>query len=180
MEFITCYNSRRQKIGDTREKEEARAEGCWVHVVHVWFIDIFEKKVLLQKRSSSKKRFPNCLDAPVGGHVISDESSIEGALRETKEELDIDLQEEDLCDMIIHKEGVVDGVSLNQHMDIYFVKRDFTLLDLTVSNEEVDEVLSISLDGLRKILSEQPETIVGANSQYWQLIIKHIENNYFL
>lgn len=180
MELVVCYNSKRQKIGDQIEKEAARAKGYWVHVVHVWFVDPFEKKVLLQKRSSSKKRFPNRLDAPVGGHVISGESSVEGAMRETKEELEIELREKDLCDMISHKEGVVEGISLNQHMDIYFVKRDFTLLNLTVSNEEVDEVVSISLDALKKILSEQPETIVGANSQYWQIVIAHIENNYFL
>lgn len=162
------------------EKEEARAKGYWVHVVHVWFADVKKKKVLLQKRSSSKKRFPNRLDAPVGGHVCSEESSREGAVRETKEELDIDIKEDELKDLLIHKEGVVDTISLYQHMDIYFLRRDFSTLDLSISNDEVTEVLEVSLDELRTILKFNPSTIVGASSKYWQIVIDHIEKNYFL
>lgn len=175
-----CYNSKREKVEGPLEKETARAKGYWVHVVHVWFVDPFQKKVLLQKRSSSKKRFPNRLDAPVGGHVISGESSKEAALRETKEELEIDLLETDLTDIVFHKEDIVEGVSLNQHMDIYFVKKDFSLLDLSISNEEVDEVLDISLEELREILKFRAETIVGANTSYWKIVIEHLEKNYFL
>ena len=46
--------------------------------------------ILVPKRSSNRKIFPNCYDFSVGGHVNSGESYEKAAYRELKEELGID------------------------------------------------------------------------------------------
>ena len=45
-----------------------------------------ENKIIVPKRSSNRKIFPNCYDFSVGGHVNSGESYNEAAYRELKEE----------------------------------------------------------------------------------------------
>ena len=47
-------------------------------------------KILVPKRSSNRKLFPNCYDFSVGGHVSSGEEYIQAAYRELKEELGIE------------------------------------------------------------------------------------------
>ena len=55
-----------------------------------------KKELLLQKRSATKKSHPNCWDISGAGHIRAGESVIEGAIRELKEELGIEANENDL------------------------------------------------------------------------------------
>lgn len=61
--------------------------------VHLWFIDD-QHNILLQKRSSQKKTYPGCWVAPVSGHVSSGENMRETLVKETEEEMGINL---DFC-----------------------------------------------------------------------------------
>lgn len=53
-------------------------------------------KLWIPKRTADKKIAPNGLDYSMGGHVGSGEGYIESALREIKEELNLDLAPDDL------------------------------------------------------------------------------------
>jgi 8-oxo-dGTP diphosphatase len=57
-------------------------------VVHVWIMNK-EGKVLLTKRHADKPH-PNLWECP-GGSILAGESSLEGAIREVKEEIGIEL-----------------------------------------------------------------------------------------
>lgn len=49
------------------------------------------QKIWIPKRSPHKKLFPSCWDASVAGHVTAGESYDEGFVRETQEELNLDV-----------------------------------------------------------------------------------------
>lgn len=49
-----------------------------------------DNKIIVPKRSSNRRIFPNCYDCSVGGHVSSGETYEEAAYRELKEELGIE------------------------------------------------------------------------------------------
>ena len=53
-------------------------------------------KLWIPKRTADKRIAPNGLDYSMGGHVSSGETYIQSALREIKEELNLDLTEDDL------------------------------------------------------------------------------------
>ena len=53
-------------------------------------------KILLQKRSPLKDIQPSKWDTSVGGHVSLGEDPLEAIIRETKEELDINIKEKDI------------------------------------------------------------------------------------
>ncbi len=50
----------------------------------------------MQKRSATKKSHPNCWDISGAGHIRAGESVIDGAIRELKEELGVEVEEKDL------------------------------------------------------------------------------------
>lgn len=68
--------------------------GVYHKPVWIWIINN-KNEVLIQKRSAQKKQSPNLWDMPSAGHVVAGESIIEGAIRETKEELGINTKQSD-------------------------------------------------------------------------------------
>jgi len=50
----------------------------------------------LQLRAKNKKLFPNKWDVSVGGHISAGEEPLTTAVRETKEELGLEISREDL------------------------------------------------------------------------------------
>ena len=62
--------------------------------VWIWIIND-NNEILVQKRAACKKNHPNKWDMPSAGHVDAGETIIEGAIRETYEELGIQTKEDD-------------------------------------------------------------------------------------
>ena len=115
MEIIDLYNGKREKINKTFIREEGEPEeGEYKLSVHVWILNS-RGEILIQKRNENLKRNPGKW-AFTGGVVDSGETSVEGAIRESKEELGIDIAKDMECvngntyeiDMIdyINKDGV--------------------------------------------------------------------------
>jgi isopentenyldiphosphate isomerase len=85
------------------------------------FIYNSAKKLWIPRRHRNKKLFPLHLDASVGGHVASGESYEEAFVRETREELNIDLTEglfSPLVKLTPHEHGT------SAFMWIYLIKSD--------------------------------------------------------
>ena len=86
----------------------------------------------MQRRSSNKKQWPNKWDVTIGGHVLMGEFGREALIRETKEELGIDIDD---CDI----KYLVGSTSIDTHKDIvnkhfnecYIITKDIDLSKLT-------------------------------------------------
>ena len=88
-ELWDLYDKDRNLVGRFHERGENIPDGYYHLVVHVW-IKNKDGKYLIAKRDKSRKSYPLMLECP-GGSVLKDETSLEGAIRETKEEVGIDL-----------------------------------------------------------------------------------------
>lgn len=81
------------KNGELTGKEHIRGnelpDDCYHLVVHVW-VRNSEGKYLISQRAASRPTFPLKWEC-VGGSVLKGENSLEGAIREAKEEVGIDL-----------------------------------------------------------------------------------------
>lgn len=55
-----------------------------------------KNEILVQKRASSKKLYPDYWDMSCAGHIDAGETIVQGVIREAKEEIGIDIKEEDL------------------------------------------------------------------------------------
>lgn len=92
MEIWDLYTEKRERTGTTHTRGEKIPNGFYHLVVHVW-IRNSEGKYLIAQRSPNKKAFPLKWEC-VGGAALAGETSIVCALRETKEEVGLDLSPE--------------------------------------------------------------------------------------
>ena len=95
MEHIDIFDENNNSTGKVKEKQQAHEDGNFHRTAHVWIIND-KNELLLQKRSASKKTHPNCWDISGAGHIKSGESVVDGAIRELKEELGVEVEEKDL------------------------------------------------------------------------------------
>ena len=89
MELWDLYDKDRNLTGKTHQRGTWIEDGYYHLVVHVW-IKNKDDKYLISRRDASREAYPLLLECP-GGSVLKGETSREGAIRETLEEVGIDL-----------------------------------------------------------------------------------------
>ena len=89
MELWDLYTENRRLTGKTHIRGEEIPDGYYHLVVHVW-IKNSKGEYLISQRSATRPAFPLMWEC-VGGSVVAGERSLEGALREVKEEVGLDL-----------------------------------------------------------------------------------------
>lgn len=92
MEKWDLYTKYKEKTGKEHIRGERIPDGFYHLVVHVW-IRNSKGEYLISQRSADRPTFPLMWEC-VGGSVLMGENSIDGALREVKEEVGLDLKPE--------------------------------------------------------------------------------------
>ena len=85
MEKCDLYTKYREKTGKEHVRGEELPDGLYHLVVHVW-IRNSKGEYLISKRAADRTVNPLMWES-AGGSVIKGEDSIEGAIREVKEEV---------------------------------------------------------------------------------------------
>lgn len=132
MELLDLYDFDRRKTGDTIVRGELPPEKGRYAVIHICIFDE-NGNMLIQKRSSNKKSWPDKWDVSVGGAVISGETSGEAASRELFEELGIVLD-------LSKTPPALSFCSQNCFDDYYIVTGCPPLEDITMQESEVAAV----------------------------------------
>ena len=128
MERWDVYDLDRRPTGLTLPRGEKHpADQCQL-VVHVC---LFNRKgeLLIQRRSMAKKGYPGYWDVSVGGGVLAGETAREAAVRETREELGIEIAVTGPAAVTLAFEGGFD--------DYFLVDWDGAISDLTLQADEV-------------------------------------------
>lgn len=139
-EYLDVLNENGEFENHKALKQECHKNGFW-HKAVVLFIINSKEQVLLQKRSEKKEMWPGMWDVSAGGHVLAGEIGTEAVIRETKEELGIDIDKKDLLFLGVsrstnHKKGI-----LNRHFNEYYIiNTDIDEKKLCLNDTEVSEV----------------------------------------
>ena len=94
-EYFDVLNELGEFTGKVASRDECHKNGYWHRAVYAFIIDK-NNNILLQKRSKNKKLWPNKWDVTVGGHVNSGEFGRQALIRECKEELGIDVDDNEI------------------------------------------------------------------------------------
>ena len=94
-EYFDVLNEKGNYTGRIETREKCHKDGLWHKAVHVWIVND-NNEILLQYRCAEKSLYPNLWDCSFAGHIGVGESSIEGLIREGKEELGIEVDLEKL------------------------------------------------------------------------------------
>ncbi len=164
MELVDKFNKRRETLNKTTGRYE-KINGEYCQYVHTWIMND-KNEFLIQKRSANKKIYPNKW-SQTGGAVDSGETSLQGAIREVKEELGIDINQEKMEFMLSFKRK-------HGFVDVWLVKQNVDLKDVVLQKEEVAEVKWVTKEELEKMIEN--DEVAGTVNIYYKMLMYIIEN----
>lgn len=175
-EKFDVLNELGEFTGKTATRDECHKKGLWHRAVYAFIINK-DGNVLLQKRSATKKLYPNMWDVTVGGHVDAGEFGRQALIREVKEELGININDDDIKYLIgstsINKKDDI----INKHYnECYLIIKDIDLSEIKLQKEEVSEVKYFSKEEILKRISNNYDGLTEKTGP-WNFLEK-ILNNY--
>lgn len=98
-------------------------------------------EVLLQKRSRTKKLWPSLWDITAGGHVLMGEFGEQALIREVKEELGIEIKENEIKYLVGSMSSNEKGSIINNHFnECYIITKQIDINQIQLQQEEVEEI----------------------------------------
>ncbi len=145
MELLDVYNEEGKVTGRIVTRGDKSAifnEGEHIAIAQI-YIENDEGKFLIEK--SSKVNGYRLL--PTGGHISSGETPLETIIRETKEEIGLDISKDEIIDlgfMIVDKPVRF----------IFYIKKNVNLDELKLQTEEVEGVIYMTADEIREAIAD--------------------------
>lgn len=138
-EIWDLYDENRELLGKDHVRGEQLPIDGYHLVVHVW-IRNSKGEYLIAQRSANRPTFPlvwECVD----GSVIKGEDSLQGALREVKEEVGVDLLPEKGQVILSDIKKIEFGKVVNKIVDVWLFEYDG---EVDLSNATTDEVAQVA------------------------------------
>lgn len=155
-------------------REECHSKGFWHKAVAVYIINS-KNQVLLQKRSGTKKLWPNLWDISAGGHVLAGEFGFQAIIREIKEELGIDIEKKNITFIGGSTSVNIKPDIINKHFNEYYiVNKDVEISDLKLQTEEVSDAKWIDKDEIIERIDNNFDGITEKTG-CWDYLKKYYE-----
>lgn len=158
MELWDIYDKDRSKTNRLAERGKPLAKGDFHLVVHICIFSP-DGRMLIQQRQPFKQGWPNLWDVTVGGSAIAGENSAAAAGRELFEEIGcrVDFSDERPFLTLRFERGFDDW---------YLLEKDVTLSELTLQQEEVQNVRWAGMEEILQMIEE------GSFIPYYQSFIR--------
>lgn len=162
MEYWDVYDKKGKWKRRVIKKGE-RLKNDEYHIIVEGWIWRDDGNFIIQRRALDKKSFAGMWYCSAGGSVISRETPKEGMVREFKEELGIDISEDELSLKRIITER-------NTIFYIYLVRKNISLDEITLQEEEVMDVDLADPSKIKKMVEDK--TFIGLD--YYEKFFKGI------
>lgn len=159
MELWDIYDKDRVLTKKTMVRGDEMKKDMYHLVVHVVIINS-ENQMLIQQRQWDKIGAPGLWDISVGGSVLAGETSQAGAIRETREELGIELD--------LNQRPHLSVTFDRGYDDIYIVNKEVDQSTLNVPNEEVLDAKWATIDEIYNMIDN--ESFINYRKSLIQLI----------
>ena len=162
-EMIDVLDGNGVKTGRVATRDEVHREGLWHRIAAIAVIDK-ENRILLQQRSNGKLTNPGKWDIAAAGHVDAGEDSLTTIIRETGEEVGIEIDEN--CPVAefrylvsYRKEGSFEweGETLmdRQIFDCFVLRnQDVDVASLKLQESEVQAAKLCTLEEFKQMMTE--------------------------
>lgn len=131
----------------------------------VWIILLNENdEILIQKRSDNLEVCPGKWEISASGHVDSGENELDAAVRETKEEVGVSLDKNNikLIKRYIHKDAITDT----------YIARIRNNTNITLQKEEVADAKWISLYEFKNLI--YTDDFVPRDREYYEFLLNYL------
>lgn len=169
--FLLDQNDERQNTGKIAKRGKLVGEGFYVIGVNNWIINS-KGEILVQKMSRLKSNNPLKWSSTNGLREIG-ENSVDAVIRESSEELGIEIDK----DKVKFVDSRIAGDSLI--VDIFFTLMDVKIEDIKIQEEEVEEIRFVSPEDLVLMdLSTTCEYIKDNIAKYLDIVLKQYAQFY--
>lgn len=176
-EYIDIVTKEGLPTGKSALKSEIHLKGYFHNTAHVWLYTK-QGEILLAQRADSKSICPLLWDVSVAGHVDASETIEHAAIREVKEEIGLDLIENNL-----HKIGVSecfqsypDGIVDNEFHHTFISELNLEIKDLSLDKNEVEDVKLVNLHEFQNLIDNigSDNHFVASNKSYYEFVLQSI------
>lgn len=143
-EYFDILDENGAPTGQKKPRDEVHRDGDWHPSVHIWIVR--NSKILLQRRRRDKESFPGMLDLACTGHVDAGETYSQAAVRELKEELNIEADEKDFIYLFTQKLTVDRDFGSgrfisNEINKVYLLDPKTDISSLAYQESEIEELI---------------------------------------
>ncbi|WP_308813201.1 NUDIX domain-containing protein [Aestuariibaculum sp. M13] len=178
-EYIDIVDDNGIPTGLSELKSVIHQKGYFHNTVHIWFYTK-NGEILLSQRSAKKRICPLMWDVSVAGHIDAGESIEQAALRETKEEIGLNITESDLHKIGFFKcfQSYDTGITDNEFHHTYICELKQPLKSLIPQEEEVEALKLVSLDEFQYLIDHIGinNHFVPSNKGYYEVVLESVEN----
>lgn len=169
----------RPLAGKGASKQAIFSQGLLHAAAHVWIWRRREDgaEILVQKRASTKQTWPNLYDISAAGHIDVGETPLVTAVRETSEELGLDVRDADLRCIGVLRSYITapDGSIENEFRWIYVLELTRSAA-LSPCQQEVDELKWVPFETFKAdTLVDHPASHVPQGRGYFEVLAAAIE-----
>lgn len=168
-------NDRPISTGNLKARKRVHKDQDWHRSVHIWLVDISQRKVAMQKRSMNKDTFPGRWDISAAGHIEAGGDSKETAVREVAEELGLTVKEDELVFGFTCPAEQAPWGGCNAYEDVYFLERDSQNCTFSIGAAEVTSVKWIDINELARLLNERNVDYVPRVDHYIRSFFQHLK-----
>lgn len=146
-ELFDVCDSLGRPLGLRKRRADVHRDGDWHRSLHCWVVGQYPDGtpyIVFQRRSDAKDTSPGKLDATVGGHLAAGES-VEEALRETQEEIGLELSMRDLLPLGVRQAAldVESGVRDYEVQYVFLYRASLPLTAFAPNPAEVAALLEV-------------------------------------
>lgn len=169
MELIDVLDELGNKTGIVETKEEIYKKGLWHRSSHIW-IENDKQELLVQKRNPNKQTFPNLWAISVAGHVDSGETSRQTAVRELKEEVNLDIKPDELEYLFtIKRVQPYKDSYIRVFDDVYLLHRNIDVEKTKLQVEELTDIKFVYYQYLENIFKDGDKDYVPYTEEHKKL-----------
>jgi len=169
MELLDVLDENGNKTGEVEEQSEVYRKGLWHRSSHIWIIND-NNELLVQRRNPYKATFPNLWAISVAGHVDSGETSRDTAIRELKEEVNLEVEPTELEYLFtIKRHQPYEDHFLNVFDDVYLLKRNIDVEQTKLQVEELTDIKYVYYEYLEKIFKDGDKDYVPYTEEHKKL-----------
>jgi len=177
-EYIDIIDANGNPTGKSALKSIIHQKGYYHNTAHVWFYTN-DGEILLAQRSAKKLICPLLWDVSVAGHVDAGETIKQAAIRETKEEIGLEIYENDLNKIGVFKcfQTYESGIIDNEFHHTFICELNVFIDELTPQEEEVEALKLVSaydFDGLLDDIETDNNHFIASNKSYYETVLRNI------
>ena len=166
-EYFDILDENGNKTGKIKLRSEVHRDGDWHKSVHIWIIND-KGDILLQRRCATKDSNPNMLDISCAGHLTAGDESLSGAIRELKEELNLDVKPEELhfIKTLKRNSKYTSTFINNEFDDLYILRTTKSTDDMKYQEGEISEIFFVPYKEFKNMIKNKKEDLLRHEEEF--------------